>query len=260
MTEGLKNTISAYLADRVTDFGFAPVDRFEKAPGNHHPTSICKEAETVVVFAITVPRGMLHSPDFHLHAMHRSYHTVYQRLDDIALYLCNVIEAEGDALAVPVPSYAPMVFHGVEPWGILSLKHAAVNAGLGGFGRNGLVHHQKYGTLLRFGAVVTDAELPGDAIHDGFPCPEKCNACRQSCPAGAFADGGTFAKLHCLGHTIKHAIYPLALKDEQGLQHIERVVNTAGYNYWLACNECLRVCPNNRKRRGSKDSRVQGAE
>ena len=28
-------------------------------------------------------------------------------------------------------------------------------------------------------------------------------------------------------------IYPLALKTEKGLQQIERVINTAGYNYWL---------------------------
>ena len=50
----------------------------------------------------------------------------------------------------------------------------------------------------------------------------------------------------CLGHTIKHAIYPLALKDAQGLKHIERVINTAGYDYWIDCDECMKVCPLNR--------------
>lgn len=147
--------------------------------------------------------------------------------------------------------FAPVVFQGMEPWGILSLKHAAVNAGLGAFGRNGLVHNSQYGTLLRFGAVVSSAAFKGNEIKDGFPCPEKCNACHQSCPSEAFADAGTFAKLTCLGHTIKHAIYPLALKDEQGLAHIERVINTAGHNYWLECNECLRVCPNNRPKKSA---------
>ncbi len=141
MNEELKSSISTYLSDQVTTFGFAPVTRFDKADEAHHPGNICKDAKTVVVFAITVPRGMLHSPDYHLYAMHRSYHTVYGRLDDIALDLCNFIEVTGDCLTVPVPSYAPMVFHGMEPWGILSLKHAAAKAGLGSFGRNGLVHH-----------------------------------------------------------------------------------------------------------------------
>jgi len=36
-----------------------------------------------------------------------------------------------------------------------------------------------------------------------------------------------FAKMTCLTHTIKHAIYPLTLKNEEGLKRIERVINTA---------------------------------
>jgi epoxyqueuosine reductase QueG len=58
--------------------------------------------------------------------------------------------------------------------------------------------------------------------------------------------------MDCLGYLVKHAIYPLALKTEKGLKQIERVINTAGYNYWLTCNECLRVCPSNRRKNDSK--------
>jgi Pyruvate/2-oxoacid:ferredoxin oxidoreductase delta subunit len=50
----------------------------------------------------------------------------------------------------------------------------------------------------------------------------------------------------CLANTIKHAIYPLAFQTPEGARHIERVTNTAGYNYWLACDVCLKVCPNTR--------------
>ena len=52
--------------------------------------------------------------------------------------------------------------------------------------------------------------------------------------------------MKCLGYAIKHAIYPLALKDEAGLKNIERVINTAGHDYWIACNECVKKCPTNR--------------
>jgi epoxyqueuosine reductase QueG len=166
----------------------------------------------------------------------------------MTLDLCNFIVAAANAYAVPVPSYAPMKFHGMEPWGLLSLKHAAVNAGLGAIGRNGLMHHPAFGTMLRLGAVVTDVPLPESDLQDSFPCPEKCRACHQACPPGAFNDAGQFAKLTCMGQTIKHAIYPLALKDEHGLKHLERIINTAGHNYWLTCNACLSVCPNNRKK------------
>lgn len=250
MDLNLKNSIKSYLSNQATMVGFAPSERFETAPEKHHPERICKGAKTVIVFASAVPRGVMQSPEYDLHTMHRSYHTVYSRLDDIALDLSTMIEAQGEYLAVPVPSYAPMVFHGMEPWGLLSLKHAAENAGLGKIGKNGLLHNPEYGTMLRFGAVVTDAPLPGDDMIDMSPCPEKCGACHKACPSKAFDESGNFSKLTCLGHTIKHAMYPIALSNEQGLKNIEQVINTAGYNYWVDCNRCVAVCPNNRPRKG----------
>jgi len=246
MSDALKQAIVNHLGARVSAIGFAPVDRFAEAPEKHHPANICKGAQTVVVFGIQVPRGIFRSPDYNLYGLHRSYHTVYRQLDEISLGLCNFIETQERRTAVMVPSYAPMVFHDFEPWGLLSLKHAAVQAGLGAFGRSGQMYHPTYGARLRLAAVVTDAELPGDPVIDEDPCPKKCRACQQSCPASAFDDNGDFQKMTCLPHTIKHAIYPLALKEENARQHIERVVNTAGYDYWLDCDECVKVCPNNR--------------
>lgn len=245
MSSELKESIINHLGERVNAVGFAPLDRFGDAPEKHHPANACKDARTVVVFGITVPRGILRSPDYNLHLLHRSYHTVYVHLDELALGLSNFIEARGEHLAVPIPSYAPLVFHGMEAWGILSLKHAAARAGLGAFGRTGLLYNPQYGSLLRFGAVVTNAEMPGDPMIEEDPCPAKCSACHQACPSGAFDAEGRFKKSTCTGYCIKHAIYPLALRDEQGLKMIERVINTAGHNYWLKCDECIKVCPNN---------------
>lgn len=229
----------------VTEIGFAPVSRFDRAPDRHHPAAICKNAETVIVFGIVVPRGMLQSPDYSLYFLHRTYHSVYMHLDELGLKLSNFVETRGDYLAVPIPSFAPLVYENMMPWGILSLKHAAVNAGLGAFGKSGLMYHPEHGALLRLSAVITSASLPGDPMFEEEPCPKNCTACREACPSGALYDGG-FKKEICLAYSIKHAIYPLALKAEKELQHIERVINTAGYNYWLTCMACLKVCPLNR--------------
>lgn len=246
MSENLKPSITVFLKPQVTELGFASVDRFAGAPDAHHPRRICKNAETVIVFGITVPRGILKSPDYNLYALHRSYHSAYMRIDEISLALCNYIESLGKLLAVPIPSYAPMVFHQFEPWGILSLKHAAVNAGLGSFGRSGQTYQPKHGALLRLGAVVTDAVIAPDPMLPADPCPPKCTACFKACPSKAFDAEGRFNKMTCLGYAIKHAIYPLALSSEAGLKNIERVINTAGHNYWIGCDECLKVCPLNR--------------
>jgi epoxyqueuosine reductase len=244
----LKENTIEWLRDKVDAVGFAPVDRFESAPEKHHPSRICKDARTVVVFGCTVPEGMLRSPDYSLYLLHRTYHSVYQYLDGVGLALSTRIESQGNYLAVPVPSFAPLVYHGREPWGILSLKHAAVRAGLGAFGRSGYVFHPRYGGLLRLGAVVTSAPISGDSLDDidRDPCPPKCYACREACPSHAFDQNGNFNKLICVAHTIKHAIYPLALKSEDAMKYLERVTNTAGYNYWIDCHTCLSVCPKNR--------------
>jgi epoxyqueuosine reductase len=248
MKENLKKSISEFLKPQVTAFGFASVDRFSGAPEAHHPGRICRDAATVIVFGITVPQGILRSPDYNLYTLHRSYHSAYMRIDEISLALCNYAESQGKYLAVPIPSYAPMVFHQFEPWGILSLKHAAVNAGMGSFGRSGQVYHPRYGSLLRLGAVVTDAVIDPDPLLPPDPCPPNCSACFRACPAKAFDENGRFSKMTCLGHSIKHAIYPLALQSEAGLKKIERVINTAGHNYWIDCDECIKVCTLNKKK------------
>ncbi|MFP4000095.1 MAG: hypothetical protein ACLFUN_09655, partial [Desulfobacterales bacterium] len=108
----LRDDITRLLADRAPASGFAPVERFADAPDKHHPARICKDAKTVIVFGIPIPRGILFSPDYDLYGIHRSYHTVYRQLDETGLALCNFIESKGSHTAVPVPSYAPMVFHG----------------------------------------------------------------------------------------------------------------------------------------------------
>ncbi len=247
MNMALKESITKFLSGRVSALGFASIDRFNAAPEAHHPGRVCKDARTVIVFGIPVSRGVLSSPAYNLHLLQRAYHTVYRHLDEISFELCNFIEDQGRFDTVMIPSYAPLVFHEFEPWGMISLKHAAVNAGLGAFGRSGLMYHPQYGALLRLGAVITSAPMPADPVNDQMPCPEKCHACQQKCQSSAFSETGEFQKMTCLGHTIKHAIYPLALKDEQGLKHIERVINTAGNDYWLACDECLKVCPLNKR-------------
>ena len=243
----LKERLKEYLKGQVDAVGFAPVERFAHSPERHHPTSLVQEAQTVIVFGITTPRGVFDSPAYSLYGLHRAYHTIYRRLDEIAVYLCNFLESQGSYRAMPVPSFAPLTYQGPEPWGLLSLKHAAINAGLGRMGRSGQVYHPTFGSLLRLGAVVTDLPILGDEVLAGDPCPAHCRACIKACPAQAFDENGQFNKSTCLSYTIKHAIYPIALKDEKARAQIERVINTAGYDYWVACCECIRACPLNQR-------------
>ena len=244
----IKQKIKNWVDNKVDAVGFAPIDRFAEAPENHHPERMLRGARTVIVYGRLIPRGVTRSPDYGKYFLHRSYHTVYPYLDELGYSLSNYLEAETGELAVQAPSYLPMVFHDREPWGVLSLKHAAEKAGLGAFGRSGQLYHPKYGALLRLGAVITTAEIEGDPLMDDMPCPEDCTACMKACPVHAIKQTREqFEKMTCLAYAIKHAIYPLALGTEEGIKRIERVINTAGYDYWLECFSCVKVCPLNQR-------------
>ena len=59
MADSLAERIRSFLSNKVPAFGVAPVERFNEAPPEHHPASICKDASTVIVYAVTVPKSIL---------------------------------------------------------------------------------------------------------------------------------------------------------------------------------------------------------
>jgi epoxyqueuosine reductase QueG len=71
----------------------------------------------------------------------------------------------------------------------ISVRHAAVAAGLGEFGWMGLVMSPEYGPRNRFGVILTTLELPPDPMYDGEKLcrPDQCGSCTTICPAGAMA-------------------------------------------------------------------------
>jgi epoxyqueuosine reductase len=261
----IKKNILKLMEDKVDAIGFASIDRFSDAPEEHHPSRICKDAKTVIVFGKAIPRGIIHAPEYNLYALQRSYHTAFEYLNQLGLMLSTWIEDQGNYLSVQIPCTFPWIIQNKENsfdrfmnkegvnvgWGLISLKHAAVNAGIGAFGKNELVHNPKYGTLLRFGAVVTSIELPADPIITDAPCKNNCSACIESCPVAALSEERTILKRECGRHSGSHVIYRNSylhtIQSELGqkLFDYELMMNTGAYNYWLNCFECTRVCPNN---------------
>jgi epoxyqueuosine reductase QueG len=103
--------------------------------------------------------------------------------------------------AKAVSSIGGRYINGIS-YGPVSLKHAAVSAGLGHINRNYLLTNLQHGNLLWLSAVVTDAELTPDGIAQYITC-DKCNRCVEACPSGALDDPASFGKKQCASTCFK---------------------------------------------------------
>ena len=66
------------------------------------------------------------------------------------------------------------------------LKLSAFEAGIGVYGRSGVILHPVLGNRLRLGVIMTDAILEPDGRIEGYdPCAD-CDLCIRHCPAQAY--------------------------------------------------------------------------
>ena len=201
--------------------GIADPARFSGAPEGFRPTDIYPDCRAAIVFLKEMPGDIIlqENPIPYTHAAYQ----LYAELDRLGMDLCRFLEAKG-ARAVPVPADTPYLHWEPERsrgMGILSLRHAAVCAGLGVLGRNTLLIHEHHGNMVYLGAVLTSAPLQADPIRDGTVCPEGCRVCLDACPAGAL-DGATVDQALCR----RQSFY----KTPRGFD-------------LYACNLCRRLCP-----------------
>lgn len=227
-------------------FGVASAgdDLFLEAPEDRQPKNILEGAQSVIVTGKVMPKGAFKLKHHHNNVVHRLYHSLYKYLDICATRISGYLENLG-YYAIPIPSYVPMSYKGLEPWGIISLKHAALAAGLGEIAKNGLFIHPQFGTLLRLSAVITTAELTPNEKFEGQICRD-CNLCIENCTARAFDKDGKFQKLMCLREVVKHGIPVFHPYDKLFIKNLELVTNTTYIEYALGCTKCLEVCPVNK--------------
>jgi epoxyqueuosine reductase QueG len=251
MSESIKiltDKIKKFVLEADMDVvGIADVnnDLFSEAPAAHQPKNILEGAKCVVVFGKSMPRSIFKLKNHHTNLVHRSYHSLYKLLDITGVKLARYIESLG-YYSISIPSYNPLAIENFQPWGVISLKHAGLVAGLGNIAKNELLIHPIHGTLLRLSAVVTTADLMPDRLMDDDICKE-CNLCIEKCPNGAFDENGKFKKMTCLPNTVKHGINILHPYNQEYLKNIELISNTFLLEYSIGCTICLDVCPINKK-------------
>jgi epoxyqueuosine reductase QueG len=260
MKEVIRNFV---LGLGVDDVGFASVDDY-RSPRTPSIESLFPGARSMIVMAFR-ELSACESPSPQLAMNARLDLMEFTR--SACYRVARYVETELGSPTVTVPVSYPMDYVTPNKIGVaeVSLRHAAVSAGLGAFGLHNLVVHPKFGTRVIFTAILTKLELASDPALEKNPCT-RCGLCVQACPAGALNDEGKTDMLKCLGNSQPYGMranigfwcrFCDATPEEQKamLQSPEYLslyhAGFIGYQYF--CFRCLAACPIGRSvRQGNK--------
>jgi len=207
--------------------GIAPAEAFTEAPKGHRPGDLLRGARSVVVMAIHLPDAAFESAPSREYSM--SYMVANQELNRIAFRIAKFLQEEGHR-AIQVPASPP--YDLTHNMGDLSHRHAGYLAGLGVFGKSGLLLSPKFGPRMRLVSVITEAPLTANGPLALDLCGD-CEKCLRACPPKALKGSGLVDKVACNARHIE-------IGSELQLADWEQI-----------CGVCIRVCPVGKPARAS---------
>jgi len=154
---------------------------FENALLGCHPKNVLRNCNSVIVFGVYV--GLDYYRSIQLENKTIGDNRILHILRDWAQYrILEFLQEGGYPAVVPIGvSDRERLIHR------LSLKLAAHEAGLGVYGRCGIIITPEYGPRANFGAVLTAAKLAPDGKLTNFtPCLD-CHVCVDVCPPKAIS-------------------------------------------------------------------------
>jgi epoxyqueuosine reductase QueG len=217
--------------------------------------AILPEATSVVVGGVRIISSAIQSSRDNIRIAQYSTMCLYNEMERISYSLSRFLDDKGYRSAA-VPTYLPIdMYNNLGLVGDISLRHAAVEAGLGSLGLSGLVLTPGYGPRIRFLAVLTDAPLVADSRRDEKLC-DDCGICVDRCPVGAISRDGVVDVRKCANEHMKFGLPGLvrfcrslvgadneqlhaAFKSPEFWEHWQNLSN--GMFYY--CFECLNQCP-----------------
>lgn len=196
---------------------------YSRETESEKPQEVSGDLGNVVVVAQSMDRGLLRTAPSALSgaATGAGYSLDAIVLLAIAQYIVNlgyraVASMNDTALAIPL----------------------AIKAGLGEYGRHGLLITREFGPRVRLGKVFTDMPLAHDRPRR-FGVEETCGVCRactRACPAKAIAHGAPSTAVH----------------NRSNIRGVEKWTTDGEkcFRFWsnlnTDCAICVRVCPYNR--------------
>jgi epoxyqueuosine reductase QueG len=226
----------------------------ERVDHTRNVAAILPGAKSLIVGAIRMVDSAIEASISNVRIAQYSTMCLYQELNRVVYGLLKFLDDRG-CRAAPVPSYLPIdMFQNYGLIADVSLRHAAVEAGLGTMGKNRLLITDSFGPRVRLMAILTDTSLIPDVRMEDEYC-DDCGICIEQCPAGAISEEGVDIR-RCSVKILKFGLPGLAKfarrlvgADEEKLH--EAIKSPEFAEFWqdlstgifYYCFECLNACP-----------------
>ena len=201
--------------------GVASIDRFIDMPYETNPVKILPEAKSIIVIAKRFLASSVKSASTIPYTIIRN--SLSRKIDEITIELSYFIEDQGFE-SIPTDSIEPCNYNSElsKSTGLISLKNAGYQSGLGVIGKNTLLITPRYGNMIWLGALITTKNLVQDDLITKNPCRSNCNLCIDNCPVHAI-DGSKFIN--------QEKCWNYAFGTENGGE------------WRIKCYKCRTICP-----------------
>jgi len=217
----------------------------------------------VIVLAKRVSRGSARITAWNDRHKYYNDELALSRLEEASLELVYWLEDNGyPAIIVPPTHVDPWTYDGdpSERLGaLLSLPHAAVEAGLGTLGLNLQLLTPEYGPRVLLTAILCSVDVACDRKMENALClGPSCGRCLKTCPANAvkhwdrnWPSCDRFRSPHGFAQLSEHVARIIAEPDIQKQKDLVRSEDS--FNLWQSilrgagvitgCRRCADVCP-----------------
>jgi epoxyqueuosine reductase QueG len=220
---------------------------------------ILPSAKTALIIACGQSRAALDSKN--LQVKQNDTIATYEKVRTVCKELAMALESQGYK-AVAIPAFLPIDMSDEKCGmvGPIDLRRAAVEAGVGSYGKSGLVLVKGFGPRVRLGAVLTSARLKPTKKKAKSPCPSECKICLDGCPGKALLGEGKVDKPACGRIILKYGVRGMmkfvggmsdAAPEERTRMlksHLFRELwqTLVSGNYYY-CFDCQALCPIGKK-------------